>query len=164
MVNLRAVQDYDLYWICIDYFKRIQSQYAFNHILSDMITVEYDTITLWLQYNMTPIFNHNIIEPKPAPWHSIWDPQPNFRNPKYSLQTKVNIICTHIYLQSIAIFGIFWWIFRFNLSANLKYFITYACRPYCNTIGLWVLCVSQGMDHKTMVTDFSDCTLLACWR
>ena len=35
----RAVQDYDLYWICIDYFKIIQLQYASNRILSTMITV-----------------------------------------------------------------------------------------------------------------------------
>ena len=35
----RAVQDYDLYLICIDYFKIIQLQYASNRILSTMITV-----------------------------------------------------------------------------------------------------------------------------
>ena len=60
-LHARAVQDYDLYWIHIDYFKRIQLQYASSCILSNMITVEYDTITLWLQYNMMCIFNHNVI-------------------------------------------------------------------------------------------------------
>ena len=58
-MHLMTVQDYDLYWIHIDYSKRMWLQYAFNCILSDIITVEYDTITLWLQYNMTPVFNHN---------------------------------------------------------------------------------------------------------
>ena len=42
----RAVQDYNLYWIHIDYFKKIQLQYVSNHIFSIIVIVEYDIITL----------------------------------------------------------------------------------------------------------------------
>jgi len=91
----------------------------------NMITAEYDTITLWLQYNMTPVFNDNVIEPKPAPWDPIWDPQPNFRNPKYPFIAG-SIVFVHIficnplpYLENLGEYP------GFNLSANSKYFITY---------------------------------------
>ena len=42
----RAVQDYNLYWIHIDYFKKIQLQYVSDHIFSIIVIVEYDIITL----------------------------------------------------------------------------------------------------------------------
>ena len=80
----RAVPDYDLYWICIDYFKRIWLQYAFSHILSNLITVEYDMITLWLQYNMMPIFNHNIIGHFGIRFGTCWSTT-QFLKPKISI-------------------------------------------------------------------------------
>ena len=82
--KIRAVQDYDLYWIHIDYFKRIWLQYASSHILSNMITVEYDTITLWLQYNMMPVFNHNIIGHLGIWFGTCWSAT-QFLKPKISI-------------------------------------------------------------------------------
>ena len=83
-LGARAVQDYDLYWICIDYFKRIQLQYASSRILNNMITVEYDTITLWLQYNMMPVFNHNIIGHLGIRFKTYWSTT-QFLKPKISI-------------------------------------------------------------------------------
>ena len=55
----RAVQDYDLYLICYDYFELLWLYYHSPHILSSLITVEYDTIWLRIQYDTVVIFNHN---------------------------------------------------------------------------------------------------------
>ena len=57
----KAVQDYDSYSICIDYFKLLWLQYASERILNHLITIDYDTLWLWLQYDMAVIFNHIII-------------------------------------------------------------------------------------------------------
>ena len=40
----RAVQDYDLYLIRYDYFELLRLYYDSPHILSSLITVEYNTI------------------------------------------------------------------------------------------------------------------------
>ena len=55
----RAVQDYDLYLIHYDYFELLWLHYDSQHILSSLITVEYNTIWLWIQYDVVVIFNHN---------------------------------------------------------------------------------------------------------
>src|ERR1700676_3909990 len=87
---------------------------------------------------MTPIFNHNVIKPKPAPWDPIWDPQPNFRNPKYPFITR-SIVFVHIFtcnpLPYLEYFGEY---FGFNLATNSKYFITYSRQqnPY-NVLYFW---------------------------
>ena len=52
------------------------------------------------------------------------------------------IICTLIYPQSIAIFGEY--LDFIDSSTNSKYFITYACSAYFNTIGLWVLRICRS--------------------
>ena len=58
-IQHRAVQDYDLYLICYDYFELLWLQYDWLHILSSFIAVEYDTIWLRIQYDTVVIFNHN---------------------------------------------------------------------------------------------------------
>ena len=55
----KAVHNYDLYSIRYDYFELLWLQYDSLHILSYLITVEYDMILLWIQYNTVAIFNHN---------------------------------------------------------------------------------------------------------
>jgi hypothetical protein len=56
---------------------------------------------------------------------------------KYSLvqnpqQTRVNIICTHIYLlQSLVIFRIFHWICRSHIYLHILNILLYKCRLCC---------------------------------
>ena len=88
-IQARAVQDYDLYWIHIDHFKRIQLQYASSCILNNTITVECDTITI--QYNTMPVYYK-------APWHLIWDLQVH----KPVLET-LNI---HLHIQNSTIYHV----------------------------------------------------------
>jgi len=58
-VVTKAVQDYDTYSICINYFEILWLAYS-----ESPITIDYHMIWLWLQYDMAVIFNHIIIQQK----------------------------------------------------------------------------------------------------
>jgi hypothetical protein len=46
---------------------------------------------------MTPVFYHNVIDPKPTLWDPIWDTQPNFRNLEYPFIAG-SIVFVHIFI------------------------------------------------------------------
>ena len=47
---------------------------------------------------MSPVFNHNIMEP---PWYQIWHVQPKFRNPKYPFIADQGQYYLYTYLLAI---------------------------------------------------------------